>query len=33
MHSAEVFVTCVAIVSSRVRLESWDESSLSIRPS
>ena len=26
MHSAEVFVACVAIVSSRVRLESWDES-------
>ena len=26
MHSAEVFVACVAIVSSRVLLESWDES-------
>ena len=26
MHSAEVFVACVAIVSARVRLESWDES-------
>ena len=26
MHSAKVFVACVAIVSARVRLESWDES-------
>lgn len=26
MHSADVFVACVAIVSARVRLESWDES-------
>ena len=26
MHSADVFVACVAIVSARVRLEGWDES-------
>ena len=26
MHSAEVFVACVASVSARVRLENWDES-------
>ena len=26
MHSAEVFVACVARVSARMRLENWDES-------